>query len=369
MNKVYLGLDVHCKQTMYAMLDDEGKVLKEGSVATTTESLLGLVDELGLEEGTKIGMETGTQHFFVSNTLKSLGMDTLVIDAAEVRKKARRIGQKTDRRDAFEICDGIRRDLYTSIVWVPTPQIDTLRRILSRRRHFVRVRTQQINAAKFLLRQAGINPGRLLLVSWSAWERLLSRNELASLREHLDMHAQIWKQARDHIDRLEEQLEKALYPFAGIANLFMSVPGIGLITAATYIAVIGTPERFADSSRVVSYIGLAPSTYDSGDKERHGRITKRGSSHLRSVLVEAAHHASKPTHPLNPYFARLIARQGYKRAVVAVAHRLARILYRIWKDNKPFDVRKLNVVREKRTLKKVVNYRIKTEKERSLARV
>ncbi len=90
------------------------------------------------------------------------------------------------------------------------------------------------------------------------------------------------------------------------------MPGVGPITAATNVAVLGKPHRFPDSWHVESYIGFAPSTYDSSDRERYGRIIQLGSSELRGVLCEAAHHAAKATYPLIPYFVRLAARQVYR---------------------------------------------------------
>src|SRR4029453_7866933 len=83
--------------------------------------------------------------------------------------------------------------------------------------------------------------------------------------------------------------------------------------------------------------------YHSGDREAYGRITKRGSGELRAMLCEAAHHASRPTHPLHPYFAVLCAKRGYKMATIAVAHRLARITFAMLRDGTDFDVGKLNI--------------------------
>jgi transposase len=86
-----------------------------------------------------------------------------------------------------------------------------------------------------------------------------------------------------------------------------------------------------------------PSTYHSGEREAFGRITKRGSGELRTMLCEAAHHASRSTHPLHPYFATLCAKRGYKMATIAVAHRLARITFAMLRDGTDFDVGKLNI--------------------------
>ena len=161
------------------------------------------------------------------------------------------------------------------------------------------------------------------------------------------------------MQRLDEELAEAVKPFAAEAARLRTVPGVGLITAATFIAALGTPHRFPDSQHVASYVGLVPSTYDSGERERHGRITKRGNPELRAMLCEVAHQAGRPDHPLHPYFVRVCARNGYKKAVVGVAHRLCRILWQMWRKGEDFDVEKLNVEHAPKVIEKVVHYRIR----------
>ena len=101
--------------------------------------------------------------------------------------------------------------------------------------------------------------------------------------------------------------------------------------------------RFPSAKHAASYIGLVPSTHQSGDRDAHGRITKRGSSELRTLLCEAAQHANRVTNPLNPYFNTLCARRGYKSAVVAIAHRLCRILFAMLRHETEFNIEKLGV--------------------------
>ena len=157
MSTVYVGLDVHSKMTVYVVEDAEGKVTAEGSAPTHREGIHSMIEKHALEAGTRVCMESGAQAGIVCDALAERGLIPVVVDALEVRKKARRMGQKTDRRDAFEICDGLRRDIWDSIVFMPSPAIRRLRRILSRRRHFVRLGTQQINAARFLFRIEGLS--------------------------------------------------------------------------------------------------------------------------------------------------------------------------------------------------------------------
>lgn len=360
MNTRYVGLDVHCKQTVFVIQGVEGAVLAEGAVPTTRAGFAGFVEQHQLGPDTAVCLETGGQAAFVCDVLEAHGLLPVVIDATEVRRKARRRGQKTDQRDAFELCDGLRRNQWESRVYMPPPAIRQLRQILSRRRHFVRLSTQQINAAKYLLRREGLLSGqRVSLTTTAGWAGLQGHEAVADLRPHLGLHAKTWELAQAHIGLLEAELAKAVETQRAVMAHLRSVPGIGLITASSFVAVVGTPTRFVDSNHIVSYLGLAPSMYDSGESERHGRITKAGSSAMRALLCEVAQHAAKPTHPLHPYFVRVAAKHGYKKAAVAIAQRLARILYRLWRDGSDFDPTKLNIERDGRRRTKCATWRIK----------
>ena len=118
---------------------------------------------------------------------------------------------------------------------------------------------------------------------------------------------------------------------------------MGPIVALTVRAVFSDVKRFPSAKHAASYAGLVASTFDSGERVQHGHITRRGSAELRAMLCEAAHHAGYRNNALSPYFLQLCARRGYKMAVVAVAHRLCRILYAMLRDGTEFDLKKLAV--------------------------
>jgi len=356
---LYLGLDVHSKMTVYCAQNERGTVIAQGQTPTSPAGLTQMLQALAAPPATPIALESGTQAGWVCGLLEDLGMAPRVIDAREVRAKARNKRQKCDRRDAFEICDGLRRDLWVSRVWVPTPTIEQMRSILSRRRHFVSLATAQINAVKFLLRARGQSRLYRSLQSEVAWDKLLAQSALVGLAAHLALHRAVWSQARAATRMLESELLEVARPLAATLELLQTLDGIGPIVAATFVATLGTPERFPDASRVVGYTGLGVSTYDSGETQRHGRITKTGSGELRAMLCEAAHHAARATHPLHPYFARLVARKGVKAAVVAVAQRLARILYQMWRNGQPFDADRLNVAPVRKLKSRTIHWEIR----------
>lgn len=340
----YVGLDAHSKRCVYVIQDEDGRRVGEGSVATSIEGLQLMRARHELGAGTGVALESGTMAFFVARRLARLGLDPRVVDAHEVRTKALRPNQKSDRRDALELCEGLRRGLYRSVVHVPPEPIERLRETLGRRRHFVKLKTMQVNAVKRLLRAAGLpSPGRTL-GTLAAWDKLLAAVAVdPSLHAFCRTHRALWQCAHEQIAALEHSLEAQQEPLQRDFDRLRTVPGVGRIVALTVLAVFSDVRRFPSAKHAASYAGLVASTFDSGERVQHGRITRRGSSELRSMLCEAAHHARRPDHPLNPYFSSLCVRRGYKMAVVAVAHRLCRILYAMLRHGTDFDVNRLGV--------------------------
>lgn len=344
MSARYVGLDAHSKSCVYVIQDGEGRPAGEGRVPTTLEGLALLRERHQLPPGTRVALESGTVAFFVARRLEALGLDPRVVDASEVRAKAVRPNQKSDRRDAIELCEGLRRGIYRTRVHVPPEAIEQLRETLGRRRHFVRIRTMEVNATKRLLRTAGLPALARSLRSEKAWDRLLQAVAFSpSLHAFVSAHRALWTCAREQIARLEESLAAQGAPFSNELDRLQTVPGVGPIVALTALAAFSDVQRFPSAKHAASYAGLVPAGYDSGETVRRGRITKRGSNELRAMLCEAAHHAARPNHPLNPFFASIAARRGYKMAVVAVAHRLCRILYAMLRRKRDFDLSRLGI--------------------------
>ena len=341
---LYVGMDVHSKYCVFVVENDKGEIVNEGKVPTSFEGLRQLQEKYKIPEETGVAIETGTTAFFVARILSRLGYRPLVVDASEVRLKAFRPNQKSDRRDAIELCEGLRSGMYRSIVHIPSIEIQELRDALSRRRHFVRLTTREVNAAKHLLRSEGLSDLVKSLSTDKAWEELLSKLSFAPfLQQLVEFHYKVWCSAYEQVKLIEKELVRLQQPFAEEISRLRVIPGIGPIVAATVVAVLSDVERFPTAKHVSSYIGLVPSTYQSGDKEYQGKITKKGSKELRSVLCEAAHFASRPNHPLNPFFLKICTRRGYRKAIVAVAHRLLRIMYAMLRDGTEFDPGKLGL--------------------------
>lgn len=356
----YVGLDVHSKRSSYAVQDETGKLVGQGSVDTTSAGLSLLCQKYALEPGTLIALESGTMAFYTARVLTACGMAPQVIDAAEVRAKALRPNQKSDSRDALELCEGIRRDAYRTRVHVPPLEIEALRETLRSRRHFVSVKTMEVNAAKHELRREGLHALTRGLTLDTGWQRLLAALEQSpKVRTKCQLHYNLWKCAHDQVVALEASLKEQRGAHKQAMERLKTVPGVGPIVAITAIAMLSDVKRFKSAKHVASYAGLVPSTYDSGERTRHGHITKRGSNEFRSMLCEAAQHARRKDNPFNPYFSSLLARRGYKMAIVAVAHRICRILYSMLKRETEFDLNKLGIEEGRFEKVSVKRYRLR----------
>src|SRR2546422_327052 len=165
----YVGLDVHSKRSVFVIEAEDGRVVARGDIPTTPAGFRQLRQQHELAAETHVALETGTVAFYAARELARVGLRPVVIDAHEVRVKAHRPRQKSDRRDAFELCEGLRRGHYRAIVHVPPAPIGALRETLSRRRHFVAVRVAEGNAVKRLLRAAGLGPLRKRPGAGPAW--------------------------------------------------------------------------------------------------------------------------------------------------------------------------------------------------------
>lgn len=347
MTPYYVGLDVHSRQSAFVIEDHEGRVIAQGEIPTTPAGFERLREAYHLPAGTPVALETGAVAFFAARQLSAQGLSAVVVDAHEVRLKAYRPLQKRDRRDALELCEGLRRGTYRAIVHVPPAAVLRLRETLARRRHFVRLQSAQVCAVQALLRAAGVGQLSRRLGSELGWAKVLAAlGEYPDVRAHVAQHRIVWRCAGAQVASLDRELaHQQQASFADAVRRLETIPGVGPVVATTAIAVFSDITRFPDAKHAASYAGIVPATYQSGDRDAHGRITKRGAAELRAMLCQAAHHASRPAHPFHPYFASLCTRRGYKLAVTAVAHRLCRIMFAMLRDGRDFDVRPLAVER------------------------
>jgi transposase len=209
---------------------------------------------------------------------------------------------------------------------------------LAVREALVQTRTKYISLARALLRREGLR------VPSGASSSFVERLGALEIPKHLQLEIspilKLMGPLNRQIERATKDVDKIVHQDPTVRRL-CTAPGVGSITAASFAAIIDRPERFKGAHQVEAYLGLVPRELSSGEKQRKGRITKRGDRRTRCLLVEAAWALLRTRRPavapLRAWTERLAARRGRRVAVVALARKLAGILYAMMRDGTEFD--------------------------------
>jgi transposase len=322
-----VGCDLHARKQQVAVLDTTtGEVLEQELVhdGDAVERFY-----RALRPPVTIGIETTGYTQWFHTLMQRLGHTVLVGEAAKIRAMVVR-KTKTDRRDARHLLDLLKHDRFPS-VWIPDGDTRDRRALVAHRVRLVRMRTMVKNGL-----QAIALSQRLALRS-----KLWTRQGLAQLqalplpahtarRRDDSLQLLAWLTAR--IDQLDDQVATIARQDPR-AQLLLTHPGIGPLTALTTVLILGPIARFPDSKHVVSYVGLAPAVAASADKQRLGKITKQGSALLRWVLGQAAPLAARADEDLRRRYFSVLHRRGRPKARVALARKLLVRLYVMLRDH------------------------------------
>lgn len=331
----YGAIDLHTKQSEIRIVTETGAVVVERRVPTRPAALTAV---FGGRARMRILLETGTESEWVAEHLEGLGHEVVVADpnyAPMYGERTRRI--KTDKRDVGALGEANRRGWFRPAHRVSRQQRD-VRGQLQVRQALVQMRTQAINVIRTQVRRAGrrVPPGEAETLGRRVRALDLPRALAAAvtpLLEALDALAPLIAAA----DRTIQARAKA----DPITVRLMTAPGVGPVTALHYRATLDDVGRFRSAGAVTAYLGVVPREASSGEKQRRGGITKAGPPEVRAVMVQACwaiwRMDTGPGQALSAWAHRLAARRGKKVAVVALARRLARILFAMWRDGRDFE--------------------------------
>lgn len=334
---VYGAIDLHMRASQIRIIDDVGVVVRDQSVPTTRERL---TQAFATHGPMQILLETGTESEWVAQALEAAGHEVIVADpnyAPMYGETTRRI--KTDRRDVAALAEANRRGWYRVAHRTSAAQRDT-KQILRARRWLVQQRSGGVSLVRSLLRQSGyrLGTGSCETVPTRV-ARLAVRGELA---ETLAPLCRQIAGLTTEIHALDARVQTRTASDAIVTRL-RSVPGVGVIVATTFRAFVDRHERFAHAGQVSAAIGLVPREDSSAERRHRGHITKAGPRELRSLLIQAAWVCWRQggSGTLRAWADGVAARRGRRIAVVALARRLSRILYAVWRDDTTFDLKKL----------------------------
>ena len=327
---ITIGLDLGDKTSRYCVLDDKGEIVSESSVATTKKAML---QKFSGMKRCRIALEVGTHSPWLSRWLSSVGFEVIVANARRV-KLISESTLKNDRMDARLLARVARVDpglLRPIRHRSEQAQTDLLK--IRVRAKLVEARTSLVNAARGFTKATG---ERLPGCDADALGVEQMETLPAELQESLQPLLEEIEALTVRIKKLDgeiEQIARTRYPET---QLLQQVSGVGTLIALTFVLTVEDRERFHKSRDVGCYVGLRPKQCESGQSQPQLSITKEGDRYLRTLLVQGAHvilNRRGADTDLKRWGLKLSERGGKnakKRAIVAVARKLAVLLHRLW---------------------------------------
>jgi transposase len=332
----YAGLDVSLRCTHICVIDEEGERYAEGKTDSEVANIIAFLDELDVEIA-KVGLEAGTLTPYLTYGLQFAGYEVVCMEARQVKATLSAMRNKTDRNDARGIAQLLRSGWY-SRVHVKSIESHQVRALLSSRKAVLAKCIGLEQEIRGLFKVFGIKlPKRLGHGSFDPKVRPLIEADQAlsqSLLPVLDARLVLYRTFL----KLENRVRN-LAKQDPICQRLMTAPGVGPITALTYKAGVDDPTRFGRSRTVAAHFGLTPRRFQSGEIDFDGHISRAGDAGVRSTLYVAANAMmtrSSKWSPLKAWGMQLAKTRGHKRAVIAVARKLAVILHRMWIDDTQF---------------------------------
>lgn len=325
MSTVYTGIDFHKRTSTICFLEQNGK--KEIKTILSDN----LVKELVNRKNLLIAIEASCGVNHVVDQLKAANLDVKIINPNKFRGVGIG-GKKTDKKDAEALAECLKVNFIPTVHHksIGSRRIKSLLRI---REQFVQTRVNLTNHVRGILREYGLKIPAGAESFWEEVQEKISLIDFIPLKNHLtDLIFEARKLKTKEME-VEKTLKELLSGEEVIKNV-MSIPGIGLMTAAAFLAVADDLSRFPNAKAFASYVGLVPSESSSGDKRRMGSVTKSGQEILRRYLIHGARSVlvysnEKSKEPIRIWAYKLSKRSGFNKATVALAHRLARICFRV----------------------------------------
>src|SRR4029453_4353721 len=330
----YGAIDLHKRESQIRIVMEGGEIV-DRRIATTRERLTSV---FWGRPRMRILLEAATESEWVAQHLETLGYEVIVADpnfTAMYGHRSRRI--KTDRRDVAALAEACQRGCYR-VAHRRSAVRRSVQAQLNIRRELTETRTRAISLTRALVRGAGFR------IRSGSTDSFLTRVGALDLPSSM---TDTLSPVRRVIELLNTELTRADETFAThvgedpVVRRLTTLPGIGPITASAYVAALDDAARFGGAAQVASYLGLVPREYSSGEQQRRGRVMRSAHPYVQALLVQAAWRIVRVK---NPRPAALptgadgsATRGGKKIAMVALARRLARLLFAMWRDEVAYD--------------------------------
>lgn len=330
---IYVGLDVHLNSiaAVWGRAKEQPRSMTVVPTEAGFEALvkaIGTKDVWGMYEASSCGFEA-------YDRLSELGWKMSIVAPTHIAKSVHGKKRKTDLRDAKHLWEVLMShgELGTELaeVWIPSRQLQEEREIVRRRLKLSESSCRVKNGILSLLRMHKIKRPEGMKTAWSrkhvAWLRGLAKDETlgASVRTVLESYVRELEFVEEEIETLQKAVESlAQEPkYRGAVEKMTEVPGVGILTALTFLVELGDVRRFQNRRQVGSYLGLVPASYESGEADdRKGHITRLGPPRVRKVLNQAAWHLVRLDPRWRKRYEGIAGRGGAKTAIVAVMRKL-----------------------------------------------
>jgi transposase len=335
----YAGLDVSIKETSVCIVDDAGRHVREIKVPTEPAAILDVLADKAINVR-RIGLEAGPLSQWLYSELAEAGLPMICVETRHMKAALSAQINKTDRNDARGIANMMRVGLYRPV------HVKTLasqkRRMLLTSRRLLQAKSRDIeNDLRGTLRNFGLKVGLVSAARFEAriCDLVANTPDLAAVVEPLLIARRVLREQLAVLHRLLLDIVR----HDDICRRLMTMPGVGPVVALTFRATVDVPARFTNSKAVGALFGLAPRRHQSGEVDRVGGISKCGDAMMRTVLFEAAQAMltrSTKWSWLKAWGMKIARHRGIKRAIVAVARRMAVVMHRMWVENTDFQWRK-----------------------------
>ncbi len=328
---IYVGIDLHKSQFDYVMLSALGLEVASGKRTTVFEDVSDFARGLTLRH--QVVLEPLQNGYWFVNQLRPYAGGVHLANPSRVRLIAES-RLKNDRIDARVLADLLRVG-YLPEVYIPEDEVIRWRNLVHHRIQLVKDRTRIKNRILGLINREG----HKIVYSDPFGSR--GRAQLDSLELSFCLRRMVDNYLMS-LDLLSAQIEVLDSEITQIADsdleacLLRTIDGIGAFTALAIRAAVGDMKRFKSPKAFAAYTGLIPSYRQSANRTHNGPITKQGVTTLRWVLIQAVPHAIRKSDYLKRMYHRICFRSSVPKAKVAVAHALARIIYHVWMEARPY---------------------------------
>lgn len=333
----YVGIDAHKNFCFGCVKDKDGNTIFEKKFKTEPHDMDNFL--VNVPQDSKIALESSSCWQYVFDYLVDKGYEVVLSNPS----KTRLIGesrQKTDPGDSRKLADLLRMNMLP-LSYAAPPHIRMQRQITRHRLSLVNMRVEVKNKIHAILRRQGISTEVEDAFTQKSIQWLESLDLPMCDKFELDQYIAVLRHLTIKINETQERITEIAEedPYA---RLLMTHPGISYYGALMITAEIGDIRRFSSSKHLISFAGLNPSVYQSGEKCYLGHISKQGSKNLRWILIQCSNIAAQQDRRLKSYYMKKKLAKGHNKAIVAVARKMLINIYVMMNHNIKFNALRVN---------------------------